>query len=142
VLWGYAARDCSYGIGLTACQEFLIYYPIFVFDCNRAIWSLRSSITIYADCAFDTLAVAPFVLDKTTIRHDAGLISGSGNAGWGLNLNGPGNIVHLISATAPTISGASGEVTVDGVTDVTWAALASPGDYALDAVTGARVYRQ
>jgi hypothetical protein len=70
-----------------------------------------------------------------------GGLSGSGNGGYGVRASGSNSTIELVGST-PTITGASGEVTVDGATDFTWAALSSAGNYALDAATGARVNRQ
>jgi hypothetical protein len=81
-----------------------------------------------------------FYLFMTHLYIETSMI-GTGNAGWGLYAIGSGNVVQ-ITGFNPTISGASGQVTVDGTTDVTWASLASVGDYALDMATGARVNRQ
>jgi hypothetical protein len=141
VLWGYAARNCNYGISLTACPELYTAYGISIFNCNRAIWSSRSSITIGTYFLFDNIAVSPFVLDRTTIVHNSGLISGSGNTGWGLNLNGVANSFQCFTATTPTITGTLGAVTVDGVNDETWACLAIVGNAVVDAATGARIVR-
>jgi hypothetical protein len=82
--------------------------------------------------------ITPFSLSQSRLVV-SGALSGSGNTGWGLNANGPGNLVEL--GITPTITGTLGEVTVDGATDVTWAALATLGTYAVDAATGARIYR-
>ena len=78
-------------------------------------------------------------MEQVVAQFESDLI-GTGNAGWGLDLNGLGNAVRLNTATT-TISGTSGEITVDGTTDETWASLASAGNFAVDTASGARIYR-
>ena len=66
---------------------------------------------------------------------------GTSNGGWGLRMNGVGNNVTL-SGSLPTIFGSSGQITVNGIADVTWAALNFTNSYAVDVASGARIYRQ
>lgn len=99
----------------------------------------------HATIDFDSTEVkncssTPFQLVDSRLRFETALV-GSGNTGWGLNVKGSGNVVELVGMD-PTISGASGEVTVDGTTDFTWAALDTVNDYAVGTVTGARINRQ
>jgi hypothetical protein len=140
-IFGHVSRNCSYGISLTGCQELYTNYNMIILDCNYAIWSVRSSVSIYGGCAFNNIAVMSTALDRTTILHYSGLISGSGNTGWGLNLNGVANSFQCLTATTPTITGTLGAVTVDGVNDETWACLATVGNAVVDAATGARIIR-
>lgn len=108
-------------------------------NCTYGLQAWRSQLEIYD---WELIGCTGFTMGlKQTGLVMSGLFAGSGNAGWGLNAHGSGNVVELAGIT-PTITGALGEVTVDGTTDVTWAALSASGDYALDATTGARINRQ
>ncbi len=71
--------------------------------------------------------ISPFILEFATleIRED---LTGTGNSGWGMNADGRDNFVALI--TTPTITGVLGEVTVDGINDITWSNLDLSGNSA------------
>jgi hypothetical protein len=82
-----------------------------------------------------------FRLDRCWAYLTGGL-SGTGNTGFGLNLAGGINTAQLEVGCVTTITGTLGEVTVDGSTDTTWAALALAGSYAVDVATSTRVNRR
>jgi hypothetical protein len=70
------------------------------------------------------------------------ILGGTGNAGFGINAYGAGNLVD-VTMIVPTITGASGDATVDGSTVKTWAGdFGSAPSYAVDTTSGARIVRQ
>jgi hypothetical protein len=135
---GNYARDCSsYGLWLENVGRIQVTDWI-IDSCGTGIRSLFSKIDLRSSDISN--CTQPFSL-KHTGMIVSGYLTGTGNAGWGLNATGTDNVIE-ITGFNPTITGVSGEVTVDGTTDVTWASLASSGNYALDMATGARVNRQ
>lgn len=135
---GNYARNCV--SGFQAFDVALLDAAGIVADsCNIGIEAYYSKLQLIYT-TLQNIGGQPIILNFSH-AYIAGSLDGSGNAGWGLNAHGSGNVVELAGIT-PTITGALGEVTVDGTTDVTWAALSASGDYALDATTGARINRQ
>ena len=77
---------------------------------------------------------------RLSTLHIQNQLGGSGNAGFGVDARGPGNYVSL-NDFIPTITGASGNATVDGAI-LTWSTdFASSGNYAVSAASGSRIYR-
>jgi hypothetical protein len=87
-----------------------------------------------SNCSSITLSIA-----RSLVRFSTSL-SGSSNNGWGLNVKGVGNVVEF-QGFAPAITGTSGDITVDGTNDETWAYFSSAGMSAVDIITGARATR-
>ena len=158
---GFLAVGCALGMSLSyAVSWFAVTSGSYFRNCGTGLVAQMANPWL-TRCVFDTCGMPldlrhslafleNTVIDNCTGRTTAFLLShvqfvtalsGSGNAGFGLNAKGSGNVIELAGFT-PTISGASGEVTVDGINDVTWDDLAAPGDYAADEVTGARINRQ
>jgi len=70
----------------------------------------------------------------------AGTISGSGNGTWGAQTTGVGDLFTLIAL--PTMTGTSGDCSVDGSTAKSWSAdLANANDYVENVARGARIVR-
>jgi len=137
--FGNYFKGCTTGLeldGVTDC-----YSSDMIFDtCGTALWLKRSH--FYASgLTIQNTVTRTFSLFASTMQL-LSLLAGASNAGFGLNAKGSGVVVELNGSFTPTIAGASGDVTVDGSTDVTWAALASTDSYAVDATTGARINRQ
>lgn len=84
----------------------------------------------------DNATVEPFDLDNVFLR---GFFAGSGNAGYGVRADAPTVVVELTSV--PTITGSSGDATVDGTSALTWSTdFAAVGDGVLSS-TGSRIIR-
>jgi allophanate hydrolase subunit 2 len=107
--------------------------------CQYGVTMIRANIRLrYAEIKNST--VRPFSLDMSSLAL-AGSLIGTGNTGHGLNASGVGNTVKIEGFT-PTITGASGDATVDGTTALTWATdFPASGDFAADVASGARIYR-
>jgi hypothetical protein len=129
----------SWGVTLLQCPAGPKLYNVLVDGASTGI-SSQASLFGLRITEIKNSTVGCFYLFMTQLYIESSLV-GTGNAGWGLYAVGTGNTVQ-ITGFNPTISGSSGQVTVDGTTDVTWASLASVGSYALDMATGARVNRQ
>lgn len=113
---------------------------LYIDSAATGLYSTYGSLELIA-ASINNCTVAPFELfhpSKLLLRTS---LAGTGNTGWGLNASGVDNIVNLYDFT-PTITGASGAVTVDGTNDVTWANLGSAGDYAFHVGTGCRISRR
>lgn len=105
--------------------------------------SLVNCWTELDSCDFSNFATTVFWLHDAYIYADG--LSGSGNAGWGVRLdaNGNGSNTTFHCNQVPTITGANGDVTLDGNQTLSWAAdFASAGDYALDIARGNRIVRE
>ena len=141
VLYGLYARNCSYdALRMLACgMGGLTFYNFRAESCAHAV-EAQTSVAGFKSSIINNCTVGPFNLFMARLYFEQQL-SGTGNAGWGLYAKGSGNLIEITGFT-PTIAAASGQVTVDGVNDVTWANLTNPGDAAVDAATGARVNRQ
>jgi hypothetical protein len=133
---GNMAINCPAGATFEGVQGIL--NRLICEGCGTGLYALRCVLRAIG-CSIDGSTSTPIFLAQTNIEFD-GWLTGSGNVGFGLNANG-GNYVEL-SGITPTITGTLGDVTVDGFTDETWAALSSVGDYALDLATGARINRR
>jgi hypothetical protein len=137
---GIYIRNCSGpGLNILQCPAGPKFYNTLIDVASTGI-STQASLFGLSGTEINNCTVGCFYLFMVHMYVESSLI-GTGNAGWGLYAVGTGNTVQ-ITGFNPTISGSSGEVTVNGTTDVTWISLVSAGDYALDMATGARVNRQ
>lgn len=140
--WVYAqagnhARNCVYGLFVgsnTATRA----WSFAADGCGVGIEGENCALNC-SDSDINGCTVRTFVLRQCRVIL-RGVHTGSGNAGFGLNAKGSGNVIELEGAT-PSVTGASGDATVDGVSPIVWADLAVVGDYAVDEATGARVMR-
>jgi hypothetical protein len=138
-LYGVYARNCSQtGLRVLACDGggMKFYYPLI--DAAGSGMNVQTSVIGLYAAEIRNSVYGPFYLFMSKLFVEVSLI-GTGNAGWGMYVNGAANHVQLTGVN-PTITGTSGEVTVDGTTDVTWAALLSGGSYATDPATRAHIH--
>jgi hypothetical protein len=129
----------TYGL-LLQNTKLISISDFYVDSAARGVYSQYSELELIA-ASINNCTVAPFVLFHPTKLVLQTSLAGSGNTGWGLNASGVDNVVNIYNFT-PTITGASGAVTVDGTNDVTWANLGSAGDYAYHVGTGCRISRR
>ena len=67
-------------------------------------------------------------------------LTGTNNAGFGVRCHDPGSLVELLGL--PTIAGAAGDASIDGVAALSWAVdFALANDFAVNAATGSRIVR-
>ena len=139
--YGVYAQNCTYrGLRVLACNlGGLTFFNFRAEACGTAFEAQTSTVGLKS-AIINNSTVGCFNLFMANLYIEQ-LLSGTGNAGWGLYAKGSGNLVQ-ITGFVPTITGASGQVTVDGVTDHGWIGLTTVGSYALDNATGARVNRQ
>jgi hypothetical protein len=135
--------DCGEGLHVEDVKHFDSgSWGLILQGCDLGV-SVINSLFSFAHVGISDCTVKTFDLSFATLIRRAGWFYGTGNAGYGLNLQGVGN-VFLDAATygAVTIAGASGELMVDGVTPVAWVDLWTPGGYYVDPISGARAVRK
>jgi hypothetical protein len=69
----------------------------------------------------------------------ASYVTGTGNTKWGIKATGTNNLVDLY--VTPTLTGDSGDLTLDGTTNIPWSDLTDINDYSVNLATGSRAYR-
>lgn len=105
---GVLLDDCNRTARITLLNGHIegAQYGIHSTDCSANINGLD----------IDDTTVVTIYMDRSEIIS-SGTLTGTGNV-WGLDLSSPGSLVYF--STAPTITGSSGDVTLDGSTATTW----------------------
>lgn len=150
--WGYLAEGVNaiiqYGVYCKGCATYGLHLTngpaysmqdVTLDGCGTAVRAQIGFVELQR-AVIKNSTVGCFDLFDTRLLLETSL-TGSGNAGWGLYAYGFNNRVALNFMT-PSISGAAGEVTVDGSTDVTWANLAAANDSARHDPSGTLVLRR
>ena len=134
---GSLAINCLQGLWVEGINT-AVLRDTHVIGCATGFSIIASRVEATSLVASNCSAMS-FDLDScANIRVNTSL-SGSGNFGFGFNMIGAGNIVELLCT--PTITGYTGEVTVDGSNDETWAFLSILGNAAANANTGSIITR-
>jgi len=136
-IFGVYSRGTGTGLRVLACPSGMKFFNTIIDGASTGIGCQAATIGL-RDTEIKNCTVGCFSLFMSQLYIESSLV-GTGNAGWGLYAHEVANAIKI--SFTPTITGAAGEVTVDGVTDVTWAALASSGTYALNLATGSRISR-
>ena len=132
------ARSCVVGFRAEGAPR-LSCSDLKILDCGTAV-VLVGSVLRVSGLFIDNCYVTTTQMNTSTL-HVLNAFAGSGNVGFGVNAKGAGNLVFLEGLT-PTITGSSGDATVDGATPLVWAAaFGVPDTYAVDTTSGARIYR-
>jgi hypothetical protein len=134
---GLHVRDCYEGLVGWGTQDMCAYLGIFD-NCHWAIEGYKCHQFEIDTCEVKN-SVYP-VYSINTFWYVDGL-TGDGNTKFGFYINDEGGNFAQLNQV-PTITGALGEVSMDGVTDITWAALTPPNSYAFDPATGNRIWRE
>lgn len=134
---GNLALNCGTGLVVEGVQG--IVNRMICENCGYGV-SLNRALLRAIGWSCDGATIQALWMHQADISFD-GWLSGSGNVGFGLNASGGSNLVELNGIT-PTLTGALGDATVDGLTPIPWADLNVSGDYAVDAATGARINRR
>ena len=134
---GSLAVNCLQGLWVEGINT-AVLQDVHVIGCATGFVIIASRVNMTSVVASNCSTIS-FDLDSgANIRVNTSL-SGSGNFGFGLNIVGAGNIVELLCT--PTITGYTGEVTVDSSNDETWAFLSTIGNAAVNANTGSIITR-
>lgn len=134
----FYGTTCTYGIYSSGVQLFSVgSWGLVLYGCDTAVFGQYSKFD-FAHVIINNTITKTFDLFECHVRHRAGQMTGSGNAGWGLNLRGVGNSFWDDSFGTLSLTGASGDLTVDGTTPITWTQAWAYRTF-VDADTGARI---
>lgn len=137
---GNYATAVSTGIFAQGCSNVSITYSILEL-CSVGLSLNSSKVEIGTTCEIKNSVSTTMMLVTANLLISSAL-GGTGNSGFGVTVAGSGNYgSHVKIGTAtPTITGASGDLTVDGINAITWTAFTA-GSYASNETTGARITR-